>query len=1411
MKSNYLFEVSWEVCNKVGGIHTVVSTKAKSINERYGNNHILIGPDIYKDVNNPEFIPDETLFSAWKTIVQKSGLKIKIGRWNIKTNPIVVLVDFSELFVRKDEILKELWDRYKLDSLTGGWDYIEPVMFGYAAGMLIESYLTYYDLESQNNVAQFHEWMTGSGLLYLKKNMPSVACAFTTHASVLGRCVAGNGLPLYDKLSDYNPAELASRFNVKSKHSLEQCSATNADVFTTVSDITAKECSYFLSKEVDIVTPNGFSDCFVPESDKYSEIRSSARSKLLKVVEAVTGSKISSNAMVVGLGGRYEFINKGIDVAIEALAQINNSKNKDREIVAFFMVPAGFSGVNQAVKHNLDFPYKTAEITQSFVTHTLTDEYNDPIINALKRSGLNNTSKCNVKVVFCPSYLNGNDGVFDMTYWDLVVGMDLTLFPSYYEPWGYTPLESLALRVPTITTTLAGFGLWVNDNYIESHPSIVVIDRNDTNKDYVVSKIAASIIDLSKLSAQKAEEISQNAYDVSRIATWDNLSEYYYNAYEMALEKVKINYRFSHKTPIDEVSYNEKQLEYNIPNWVSVVIHKALPEVLEPLEKLAKNLWWCWNYEAVDLFDMADHKVWEECEHNPIELLDRLSLNDYKVLAGNVAFIEKLNKVYAQFEAYMSEKNSGEGPTISYFSMEYGLHPSLKIYSGGLGVLAGDYLKEASDKNTKITAVGLLYRYGYFKQRISTSGNQVSENEAQSFSKLPVQPVLSANGKWKTISLCLPNRTLKARIWRVDVGRVELYLLDTDFDYNRDDDRTITYHLYGGNWENRLKQEILLGIGGIKALRKVGINTELYHCNEGHAAFIGLERVREFVFDDNLTFSQAVELVRSSSLFTTHTPVPAGHDSFSESLLYEYMSSVPEELNITWERFMSLGRISKYDPNAKFSMSFLAANLSQFVNGVSMLHGDVSKKIFNPMWPGYTPQELDVVDYVTNGVHYPTWTAREWKDIHKEVFGSEFQTHHYDKSCFDGIYKISDERIWATRNLLRTKLIEEVKRRIMQDITGAYFTPRQVVTICDKLRSDVLTIGFARRFATYKRAHLLFRNLDRLDAIVNNPERPVQFLFAGKAHPADQAGQDLIKHIIEVSKMPKFIGKILFVPNYDMTLARFLVSGVDVWLNTPTRPEEASGTSGEKAAMNGVMHFSVLDGWWVEGYRNDSGWALPQKQTFDNHDYQNELDSEMIYNIIEDEIAPTYYNKNKKGLSKDWVAYIKNTIAKVASNFTTNRMLNDYEDKYYYPLSKRFELLKANDNAKAIELARWKQFVVKNWDSVELSSIHIDKTKDLLVQIGNDYSGEVILNIGDFNIEDISLELVFADSNAETQFRIKKVFEFDKVGQEGSLATYRIHFTPEESGLTRVALRAYPYHSLLITRQDIGLVKWLNK
>jgi phosphorylase/glycogen(starch) synthase len=1150
MNVELVFETSWEVCNKVGGIHTVISTKALNLVNEFGDNYILIGPDVWReDITNPEFIPDDTLFVEWKIRATNDGLRVKTGRWNITGKPVVFLIDFTPYFGQQNEIFAKFWEIYKLDSITGQWDYVEPALFGYAAGKVIESFTSFFR-EHHNIIAQFHEWMTGTGILYIEKFVPWIATAFTTHATVLGRSIAGNNKPLYGKMKEYNPVQVTREFNVVAKQSLEKISAAEADVFTSVSEITSKECSLFLGKDVDIVTPNGFEDSFVPPKETFEEKKTAARSKLKKVAEAVLGYSLSENCIYVANSGRYEFRNKGVDIFINSLGEMNKKDTPAKECVAFILMPAYHKGPRQDL---IDILYNNGPVNgiDRFVTHSLHYPSSDPVLLGIKNNELTNNQDAKVKIIFVPSYLNGNDGIFNLSYYDLLIGFDLTIFPSYYEPWGYTPLESLMFSIPTVTTSLSGFGLWVRKYFKNPDNGIAIIERTDDNEAKVITEIREFIKKFIGLSDEEVRKAREKAHEISRIAMWDNLVKYYFSAYEIALthssERREEPREFAQFVEAPDLQVRKP---HQIPVWKDIYVQSDLPDKLSSLKELANNLWWSWNSDAELLFKRMDPSMWEEVHHNPKLLLEKIDYKRLLVLEDDEEFVADLENTGRKFKEYISRPDDKEKPSVAYFSMEFGIHPSLKIYSGGLGILAGDYLKEASDSNAHIIGVGLLYRFGYFKQKLGPKGEQLTIYEAEEFSRIPISPVKDSEGKHLLVSIVLPGRTVKIRVWEAKVGKVSLFLLDTDFDDNSPEDRSITHYLYGGDHENRLKQELLLGIGGIRALTALGLKPDLYHSNEGHSAFISLERLRMLIDENHLTFSQGVEAIRSSTLFTTHTPVPAGHDAFEEDLLRKYISHYHARLSITWDELMALGRCEG-EADKKFNMSYLATHMSQELNGVSKLHGQVTQGLFNKLWPGYLKEEL-YIGYVTNGVHHPTWVAPEWQKVYKELTG----TVHFDqtdKSQWEKLYNLEDKRVYEVKTALKKNLFVNIRKRLQAEMMDKHVSPRTLLNISTHLNEKVLTIGFARRFATYKRASLLFRDLDRLARIVNDPDRPVQFIYAGKAHPHDGGGQDLIKKVFEISQLPQFAGKVIFLENYDIELAKQLVRGVDIWLNTPTR------------------------------------------------------------------------------------------------------------------------------------------------------------------------------------------------------------------------------------------------------------------
>lgn len=846
----------------------------------------------------------------------------------------------------------------------------------------------------------------------------------------------------------------------------------------------------------------------------------------------------------------------------------------------------------------------------------------------------------------------------------------------------------------------------------------------------------------------------------------------------------------------------------NTPIWKDIHVHAELPAPLRPLEEIIHNLWWVWNEEVKAIFENLDPEEWEKSEKNPVVMLQNLQSDITENVVKNAELMDRIYRVYDKFKQYMAVPHNPDRPSVAYFSMEYGLTHVLKIYSGGLGILAGDYLKEASDSNVDMTAVGFLYRYGYFTQTLSVEGQQIANYEAQNFGNLPITQVMNEDGTPMILEVPFHDRPIYSNIWKVAVGRINLYLMDTDIEKNSEFDRSITHQLYGGDWENRMKQEYLLGIGGIMLLKKLGIRKEVYHMNEGHAAFISVQRLRDYVQEEKLSFHEALEVVRASSLYTVHTPVPAGHDYFDEPLIAKYMTPIVQRMGITWQQFMDMGRANP-GTNEKFSMSVFALNTAQETNGVSKLHGTVSKKMFQPVWSGYFPEELHV-GYVTNGVHLPSWATSSVKALYEKFFGDNFYADQSNADIWKNIYNVSDDELWELRMHLKKKLVDYIQVEFKEGWLKNQADPSRIMTMLEEVNPNALLIGFSRRFATYKRAHLLFTDLDRLSRIVNNPKHPVQFIFAGKAHPADGGGQGLIRQIVEISRRPEFLGKIIFLENYDMRLAKRLVSGVDIWLNTPTRAQEASGTSGEKAEMNGVLNLSVLDGWWYEGYKLGAGWALTDKKTYDNQAYQDELDATTIYSLLENEIVPLYYAHNSNGYSAEWVQYIKKSMAEIAPQFTTKRMMDDYYHLFYNKLAERSAKLHENNYAKAKEIVLWKEDTASKWDRFEVVKLEFNPNQKMDYNNTNsEVYGQVVIDRKDLRC-DLAVECVVVDHDSIDQNPVfVESYEFELVKTEGQLLYFETRKALNDPGNHQYGLRVYPVNADLPHRMDFAYMRWI--
>ncbi len=843
-------------------------------------------------------------------------------------------------------------------------------------------------------------------------------------------------------------------------------------------------------------------------------------------------------------------------------------------------------------------------------------------------------------------------------------------------------------------------------------------------------------------------------------------------------------------------------------------VRPKVPLRLARLEELANNLWYSWDRSTRRLFERLHPGLWRATGHSPKAFLRRVDEQLLLDAAEDQVFIGNFNRVLADYDTYHDHRLSPGGNNwldshdlIAYFCAEFGFHESFPIYSGGLGILAGDHCKAASDLRLPFIGIGLLYRQGYFHQTIDSDGNQIASNTDSSFDDLPVTPALRSDGSEAYTELELLGRRLHIKIWKARVGHIMLYLLDTDLESNNAHDRDITHRLYGGDTSMRIEQEIVLGIGGVRALQELGLRPTVWHINEGHAAFMMLERIRQKVVDENFEFAPALEVVASNTIFTTHTPVPAGHDHFNEGMMHAYFEKYYPELKLDYNQFMALGRTGN---SPDFNMTALALHGSRFHNGVSRIHGEVSSHICGDIWPEIDHAE-NPMTYVTNGVHAPTFLATEWIEVLERYLGSEWNARMNDLKLWDGVDDIPDHVFWSVRQTLKARMLNIVRERI----SAQHFRNRGSEAHLDRLlkyvnpeNPNILTIGFARRFATYKRATMLFGNLDWLREILHNPERPVVFIFAGKAHPADIPGQDLIRRIIQISKMTEFTGKILLVEGYDLALSRKLVAGVDVWLNNPLYPLEASGTSGMKAGMNGSINLSVLDGWWDEGYDGKNGWAIkPVSETL-SEEVRTHEETRTLYELLQDQVVPMYYEYGKMGFSPKWVAMAKRSMATITPRFNSKRMVGEYLAKCYLPASRQHELFTQNQYENAYLVAAWKARVKQAWSGVSLRRIDMPHSE---INYGDSLYFEIAVNLNGLTPDDVVVEVLMGYNTGKEQLSSARHYRFNsaEILKETGEYFFATDLQPEQCGNLTYRIRIYPYHELLTHPFELGMMHWL--
>lgn len=846
------------------------------------------------------------------------------------------------------------------------------------------------------------------------------------------------------------------------------------------------------------------------------------------------------------------------------------------------------------------------------------------------------------------------------------------------------------------------------------------------------------------------------------------------------------------------------------------MVSPSLPKELEPLLEITKNFWWCWNQKAVNLLRTIDIDNYDEKDHNPIRILGESSQECFYNMLHDDAAMMNLAEVYDEFKTYMNQETwyaslddsqKTENEKIAYFSFEYGLHESLPNYSGGLGILSGDHLKSASDLGLPFIAVGLLYRKGYFRQYLNADGWQQEYDIENDFFNLALEKVLDSNGETMKVDVDLPGRKVYAQIWKANVGRIQLYYLDANIEENSVEDRDITAQLYGGNLETRIQQEILLGIGGIKALKKLGIKPTIYHMNEGHSAFLSLERIRQLMIDDKLDRKTAREVVFSSNVFTTHTPVPAGNDVFPIEMMQKYFVDYIKQIDMSMEEFLKLGKIDPNNQKEDFCMTVLALNLSAENNGVSELHGHVSREMWKDIWKGVPAKELPI-DSITNGIHTLSWISFDMQNLLDRYLGPRWRKKPLEYGIWERVQKIPDAELWRTHERRKERLIDFCRERLKAQIINRGFIKNEINHAEQILTPEALTIGFARRFATYKRGTLLFRDIERLKKIISNPHRPVQIIFAGKAHPHDNGGKELIKNIAEICRREEFRDHIVFLEDYDINVARYMVQGVDVWLNNPRRPLEASGTSGMKVPPNGGLNFSILDGWWDEAYDGQNGWAIGNREEYTDLEYQDEVESNALYNVLENEIIPLYYERGRDDIPRQWVTAMKWSMQTVCPQFSTNRMVADYFNKFYTNASRRYINMTSDDFKKSKELKSWKDNIYSKWSKVSFENT-MSEMPSRNLQVGSKFEVKTIVNLGNIAPDSVRVELYHGKLSMKDEITEPTIVEMK---HSSDLGNGRHSFIGSlecvNTGQSGYAIRMYPYHKDLGYKFDMKMIIW---
>lgn len=1416
-QKTFLFEVGWEVCNKVGGIYTVLRTKAKYAIQHFGENYILIGPWLE---NNKHFIEVTSPFlERVATLLSSKGIACRIGYWDIgygeaKDQPIVILVAYKDRY-KIDVLLYNLWSDFGVDSLASNFDYYEPILFSTASAEVIQAISENLIPKDTKIIAHCHEWLCGAGILYLKKHASNIATIFTTHATVLGRSLSGTNRLIYDLPKTFDPTVEAKANGVFAKHSMENAAAKYSDAFTTVSEITGNEANVILRKYPDKIVANGL-DMERIQTLKHEEQIGATRAKLMNIASRVVGKQLANNTLLWITSGRYEFHNKGYDTLLSTLAQLEQSLNPESpDIVVFFLVASNHHTKQDSLLDSDLGQMPEQRIASGIATHKLYSPAFDSIVKTCIELNLRGPNR-KIHVVFSDAYLDGSDGVFDIAYEQIIASCDLSLFLSFYEPWGYTPLESIAYATPTVTTDLAGFGSWIMSLKEDYSDAVYVLERKNKNIDAVIKNLCDHLIAVIKQTPDQRAAIRKKAVSIALLADWKYFFKDYLDAYDQAIEFNEIFYaRLDTSDPSNKYYTLIHDAETLLPRFRIMQNECLLPDELKGLRDIAYNFWWSWHESVKLLFQAIDPTLWDKVEHNPVHFINSVSQTALAQKVNDEHYMREYKNKLQSFYAYCDEKTptsacvgkiTSKIHPIAYFCMEYGLDECLPTYSGGLGILAGDYLKTMSDLNVPIIAIGLFYKQGYFKQSINFQNEQIALYDVQDPNQIPMKPVNDASGNTVLVSVEVLERTVYIRIWEVKIGRISLYLLDTDVPENSPQDREITNRLYAGLRETRLIQEIILGIGGERFIsEKLKIKPALYHLNEGHSAFLLLERIRNFC-RSGFSFEEACEAVRSSSIFTTHTSVPAGNEVFNEEMIKKYFSKYQGLTGISVDSIIELARDFEQKMPV-FSMTALAFKFTTSANAVSKLHGSISRNIWKNVWPGLLESEIPIEE-ISNGIHLSTWVGNMMKGLYDNYLGSDWKVVQNNQALWDKVASIADKTLWDTHQIQKEKLLDAIRESIVREYPLRNENKKLIGASLSSLDDDILLIGLARRVVTYKRNTLILRDKERLARILTNEQRPIVLVVAGKAHPLDTASKELIHEFIEAIRDPSLNGHIIFLEEYDMALAKLLTQGVDVWLNTPLLGREACGTSGMKVGLNGGLNFSIKDGWWDEAYDPKIGWVIESFPTITDMEQRNDMENMYLLDSLEYSIAPLYYDKRQLNYNQIWIEKMKASIAKIGFQYNSQRMANAYMADYC-KVSDYFALLEQDDFAKLKKIVAWKRDILDRFNTVKIKTILVNGVKDGKIMTQGLVKIKALVFSGKLRSDELQVELILAKSEERKFIATPMIIPLRLADMRTSgILTYTADFHLEDTGFYSYGIRVLPRNKELLRWQDVGIAYW---